>query len=1045
MQERAISLLATIILSVSGFATPEIRNVMARQRFPWNGKVDITYEVVGDVVAGAPTDGVPLLLLTAKNRVTGVNYEAFETALYGDIGTGEGLHHVVWDLDAQGAEFKSDDVVFTVSYGIARYCVIDLSAGASASSYPVTYMSAVPKGGFNTDEYKTTKLVLRLIDPGSFKMGGLYDVTLNQPFYCGIFEVTQKQYSLVMGSNPSSFSGDKLPVEKVSYNLIRGSSDGRMWPSSSAVDSSSFMGTLSARTGLDFDLPTEAQWEYACRAGTTTTYSYGSSADGDYMWYSSNSSTRTHDVGTKEPNPWGLYDMHGNVWEWCLDWYNSSLISGVENPKGFSYGTNRVRRGGSWGNSEYDCTSSNREGYSQPNTVHNRIGFRLVRTLPNTGDNLVTESELGLECADVLCVGDSVSVAIDLNDKPVYDSPVVRWDASWIGSDCGAMVIITDNGMEVKRTTGSGELILHGIGRHELRYTTYIDGVAQDEVYEAVLYNGWKYVINDDGLIITETTRKLGLLTIPSKIDGCCVKAIGENVFSNCSGVTSVTIPDCITSVGNGAFRWCRSLVSIDTANELMSIGDYAFDGCDSLPSREDGYKIVGGWLVGYSNDAAGTILDVDELRGIVGGALEGCTALRTLEFSDKAVIGSIGTAALNGCTELQSLVLPPSLKSIGDEAFMGCSYLGDVIVPGSVKSVGARAFKNCTGFTSAQIEYGVEALGEEAFCGDWQISEVDIPSTVTNIGKNAFGGDSSIIRVGLCGDIRTVADIFSNYKLIREATVKEGTGAIVDGLFANCTQLADVRFFGNCPALVNDGANLYKGAKSSLKTYVSQDSTGWDGTPGSHQLPQAWPLTGSYRKSIAYWDVPTYLVEFDSNGGTLGVQSTYQYSERKFSLPPEPVQTGYSFAGWWTKPSGGLQVTADTVFIEGVYRRLYAHWVKGHWVFLNPAGGTVTNDFVTYVEQTVYGVLPAAVRTGYAFGGWQYNGQTVLPTTPISTAADHTLVAQWEAYKYSVKFNANGGEGEMQDAEMTYDVEKPLGANAFRRVGLRLCRMVFR
>ena len=510
---------------------------------------------------------------------------------------------------------------------------------------------------------------------------------------------------------------------------------------------------------------------------------------------------------------------------------------------------------------------------------------------------------------------------------------------------------------------------------------------------------------------------------------------IGYGAFYGCDMLDAVALGS-VKSIGGCAFFNCGSLLNVTTDGCVESIDKLAFSGCNNLIAREDGYIIVEGWLVGYSDNAKPSISDVDELRGIAGGALDGCTAINMLEFSDKAAVSYIGAAALKGCTELRSLVLPPSLEVIGDEAFMGCSYLSDVIIPGGVKSIGARAFKNCTGFTNAQIEYGVESLGEEAFCGDWQIKEVDIPSTVRSIGKNAFGGDSSIIRVGLRGDIRTVAEIFSNYKIIREATVKEGTGAIVDGLFTNCTQLADVRFFGNCPALKNNGANLYNGTKSNLKTYVSQDSTGWDGTPGSHQLPQAWPLTGNYRKAIAYWNVPTYLVEFDSNGGTLGVQSTYQYSERKFSLPPEPVQTGYTFAGWWTKPSGGLQVTADTVFIEGVYRRLYAHWTKGHWVFLDPNGGTVANDFVTYVEQSVYGVLPAAVRTGYAFGGWEYNGQTVLPSTPISTSADHTLKAQWEAYEYSIRFNASGGDGEMASLAMEYDASKPLTENAFAKQG---------
>ena len=269
------------------------------------------------------------------------------------------------------------------------YCVIDLSAGSSASSYPVTYMDVPPSGGFNVSEYKATKLVLKCIEAGSFKggsfkMGGSYNVTLTKPFYCGLFEVTQRQWELVMGSNPCSSTscgkGNSYPVHYVSYNMIRGSSAGAGWPASSAVDASSFMGKLRARTGLDFDLPTEAQWEYACRAGTTTTYSYGDSANGSYMWCSSNSSSKSHEVGTKSPNPWGLYDMHGNVWEWCLDWYNSSLTSGVTDPKGSSSGSYRVKRGGGWSSDASSCASSNRSSI-YPSSENSSYGFRLVRTL----------------------------------------------------------------------------------------------------------------------------------------------------------------------------------------------------------------------------------------------------------------------------------------------------------------------------------------------------------------------------------------------------------------------------------------------------------------------------------------------------------------------------------------------------------------------------------------------------------------------------------------------------------------------------------------
>lgn len=361
----------------------EIRNVTAKQRFPWNGKVDITYEVVGDVAEGLPTWNIPKLLVVATNSVTGIRYVADANAISGDTGTAEGLHHVVWDLNVQKIGLKSDAVMFTVAYKFyGEYCVVDLSAGVNATSYPVTYLMNLQMA----DEYKTTKLVLRLIEPGDFKMCGLYDVTLTTPFYCAIFEVTQKQYSLVKGMNPSSFSDDKRPVESVSYDMIRGSKNGATWPTSSDVDLSSFIGTLRAKTGLNFDLPTEAQWEYACRAGTTTVYSYGSSVNGNYMWYKSNSNSQSHEVGTTSPNLWGLYDMHGNVSEWCLDWHNASLTSGMTNPAGPLHGSARVVRGGGW-NSDADRSDSSFRNCGSPagndSSFGGSLGFRLVWTLSN--------------------------------------------------------------------------------------------------------------------------------------------------------------------------------------------------------------------------------------------------------------------------------------------------------------------------------------------------------------------------------------------------------------------------------------------------------------------------------------------------------------------------------------------------------------------------------------------------------------------------------------------------------------------------------------
>jgi formylglycine-generating enzyme required for sulfatase activity len=255
------------------------------------------------------------------------------------------------------------------------YLVVDLSGGPEEASWPVTYLRGEPEGGW-TDEYKTTKLVLRRIEPGTFMMGGEYQTTLTKPYYMGVFEVTQKQYELVTGRNPAWFKGDKRPVENVHWNTIRGNTN---WPASSAVAEDSFMGRLRARTGLAFDLPTEAQWEYACRAGTTTAYSHGDSADGDYMWYSENAYW-TNEVGTKHPNGWDLYDMHGNALEWCLDWFGS-LVGGATDPRGADSGTNRVLRGGSWIWDASFCTSFWRGVINPSYGDISDGGFRLVRNL----------------------------------------------------------------------------------------------------------------------------------------------------------------------------------------------------------------------------------------------------------------------------------------------------------------------------------------------------------------------------------------------------------------------------------------------------------------------------------------------------------------------------------------------------------------------------------------------------------------------------------------------------------------------------------------
>jgi formylglycine-generating enzyme required for sulfatase activity len=244
-------------------------------------------------------------------------------------------------------------------------------------------LNEVPAGGW-TDEHKTTKLVMRRIEPGTFVMNDKYNVTLTKPFYMGVYEVTQKQYELVTGNNPSQLKGDARPVEYVSWNMIRGSSDVYNWPSNRTVDAASFMGIIQQKTGLGLDLPTEAQWEYACRAGTTSKYNNGGSTTNDLNVLGRYLDNRNDGkggysehttVGSYLPNAWGLYDMHGNVFEWCLDW-RGSLSNGTD-PEGPVSGSYRVVRGGRWNYDGYDCPSSYRFN-NYPSNGSNGGGFRVA-------------------------------------------------------------------------------------------------------------------------------------------------------------------------------------------------------------------------------------------------------------------------------------------------------------------------------------------------------------------------------------------------------------------------------------------------------------------------------------------------------------------------------------------------------------------------------------------------------------------------------------------------------------------------------------------
>jgi formylglycine-generating enzyme required for sulfatase activity/tRNA A-37 threonylcarbamoyl transferase component Bud32 len=234
----------------------------------------------------------------------------------------------------------------------------------------------------------TVGITFKLIPAGSFVMGASpgdsdayedesprHQVEITKAFYIGVYEVTQAQWQEVMGTTvrqqrdkadkdwPMRGEGHRYPIYYVNWDEAR-----------------EFCRKLSAREGVTYRLPTEAEWEYACRAGTTTKYYWGNNMNDDYAWYDDNSGNETHEVGRRSPNAWGLYDMSGNVWEWCSDWYGANYYSSSprQYPKGPSSGVVRVLRGGCWSVGARVVRSSLRL-WVTPVLRYYNYGFRIVR------------------------------------------------------------------------------------------------------------------------------------------------------------------------------------------------------------------------------------------------------------------------------------------------------------------------------------------------------------------------------------------------------------------------------------------------------------------------------------------------------------------------------------------------------------------------------------------------------------------------------------------------------------------------------------------
>ena len=397
---------ACAMSSAAAFAADPVVSYVTLSQDPVNSNVIIEYSLTGaDAV-------ITVDILTNDTSIGEQNF----THIVGDVNRlvapdAENRKRIVWTCvrDIPNVKIDSGVTVHVNAWAAdnpPNYFVMDLISGAR--NYYVS-TNALPDGGLANDAYKTTKLVMRRIpaDGESFTMGSpegewgratsdmvQHQVSFTNDFYMGIYELTYKQYDCAFHGNQGTITpaNAKLPVKGMNYETVRGTTYN--WPADghSVRTTGRVIGLLRSLTGylVEIDLPTEAQWEYACRAGSTTAWNNDVyrgmpneyNREKELMWSSDFADGTTHEVGLLVPNAWGLYDMHGNVCELCLDrWANGSEASDgsavVDPPGPDSTQTYRVARGGSYDKSKSACRSASRDAV-QGSTANATEGFRVV-------------------------------------------------------------------------------------------------------------------------------------------------------------------------------------------------------------------------------------------------------------------------------------------------------------------------------------------------------------------------------------------------------------------------------------------------------------------------------------------------------------------------------------------------------------------------------------------------------------------------------------------------------------------------------------------
>ena len=365
------------------------------------------------------------------------------------------------------------------------------------------------------------------------------------------------------------------------------------------------------------------------------------------------------------------------------------------------------------------------------------------------------------------------------------------------------------------------------------------------------------------------------------------VTSIGWDAFKDCSGLTSVTIPNSVTSIGEEAFRDCSSLSSVTIPNSVTSIGDCAFHSCSGLTSITIPTGVTSiGWVAFYGCSGLTSVTIPNSVTSIGESAFKGCSGLTSVSIPNS--VTSIGGHAFEDCSSLTSVILPNSLTSIGESAFRDCSRLTSVTIPNSVTSIGGWTFSGCSGLTSITIPTGVTSIGESAFGGCSGLTSVSIPNSVTSIGGSAFSGCRGLTSVTIPNSVTSIGGwMFSGCSGLTSITIPTGVTSIGESAFGGCSGLTSVSIPNSVTSI---GGSAFSGCRGLTSVTIPNSVTSIGG----------WMFSGC--SGLTSITIPTGVTSIGESafGGCSGLTSI-------------TIPTGVTSIGGWTF-SGCSGLTSITI-----------------------------------------------------------------------------------------------------------------------------------